>query len=323
MAKSFDCDKCSLSFGRGNNLKRHVLRFHSGKPIAKIGRPKFGKQNHPKKQHTASGVLCDVKPKIMVPSKTSITDPASETSANNEPTPIQSMDAVEPIAAIKQPSPVVTTKQVNRRPIVDRQLPRRVKKLEAEKEAEYWSSREAEIFDLLDIEDPAPKRKCDGVERDAKRQKVIQDGGGITGSAEPFFETTLLNETEERLPVFNGQSYSAKYHIKHNLANVALVDFEAQLDALFENLLKPVYDRAHDNDLVCVTITHEELGDSDEMYTRDVHISGLKKNYKVGDVLTKIYELAQSNSRFMLDGELDLKASIFRKSYRSYGSRRR
>ena len=104
---------------------------------------------------------------------------------------------------------------------------------------------------------------------------------------------------------------------------MALVDFEAQLDAFFENLLKPVYDRAHDNDLVCVTITHEELGDSDGMFTRDVHISGLKKNYKVGDVVTKIYELAQSNSRFMLDGELDLKASIFRKSYRSYGSRRR
>src|SRR5690349_24859520 len=54
---------------------------------------------------------------------------------------------------------------------------------------------------------------------DPKRMKIVQGGRGLpTGSSVPLFEATQIDETQVRqMPQFNGESYRAKFNIKHNL----------------------------------------------------------------------------------------------------------
>src|SRR5689334_17584771 len=68
MAKSFDCDKCVRVFDKCSNFKRHVQRFHSDRPKAKIGRPKqhASKSKTSKRTFTKKPAACPTLPNIVL-----------------------------------------------------------------------------------------------------------------------------------------------------------------------------------------------------------------------------------------------------------------
>ncbi len=83
-------------------------------------------------------------------------------------------------------------------------------------------------------------------------------------------------------------------------------------------MVNPVLHRADADDLVCITLRHDELA-TDELlgmdYSRELHHTQFKRNFNPEALFNMVYKVAQSNSIFLLDGILQMDASILKPNH--------
>ena len=159
---------------------------------------------------------------------------------------------------------------------------------------------------------PGPSRRVFGKrktlqtrrERHAKRQRMVQTGSGV----QPQLEFDLVREFEpEHLPRFHRVVSKRHYRLKHNLAEVDMLEMGDAIDDLFRKFMQPFLQAADDQDQVSLTVRQGRI--------RDIYVSYRKVNFDIQEIVNRLESVQQSQSgdSFLLDGELEIEVAITRK----------
>ena len=91
------------------------------------------------------------------------------------------------------------------------------------------------------------------------------------------------------------------YRLKHNIGAFANpFEVSEAIDGVFEEIMHPHLDQAGDNDLVSVGIQSANL-------TTDIFLPPRKKAaFRREDFLDTIFNIAQSNDKFLINGEFEI-----------------
>lgn len=141
--------------------------------------------------------------------------------------------------------------------------------------------------------------------------EVNQDGSGLnetTMQAEvtPIFTWTEIQPARvTKFSKFFKVSHQRQFKVEHNLQNFTnLFDIEEEMDSKFEGLVTPVISNASPNDIVFIGIANKDLN-------YDIFIPPCKvRRFDKQQFLNSIYEVVQSNAKFLLDGLLDVTVSV-------------
>ena len=136
---------------------------------------------------------------------------------------------------------------------------------------------------------------------------VTQEGGNIqiddTTVSEPFDPMInweiIENNGEVRHEKFKRTERRVVFRVVHNFTNfTTLKQYEEAIDTAFENAIRPLLNDSNPNDIFSAYIEHEELHPS--IYIGYQKVSAFDKHA----FLNKLYAIAQSNTKFLLDGVL-------------------
>ena len=157
-------------------------------------------------------------------------------------------------------------------------------------------------------------KACVNVAQDILRQwnnsepsANAQFGAGVVTPVPLTFSWQKVDGTTSATYIdnFKRNIHSSVYNVNHNLGSFKhLFQISTEIDNLFDSFIRPHLELCKDNDKICVDISHENLA-------TDVFISPFRKiKYRKTDFFNALYEVAQSNQTFLLDGQLKIKVSI-------------
>ena len=155
-------------------------------------------------------------------------------------------------------------------------------------------------------------KACENLARDILRQwdngeQSVQLGAGVVTPAQLTFSWQKVDGTNSSTYYdrFKRRVYSSVYNVKHNFGSFKhLFQISKEIDNLYHGFMNPHLEKCKDNDKICVDISHPNL-------VKDIFISPFRKiNYRKSDFFNALYEVAQSNESFLLDGHLKIKVSI-------------
>ena len=144
---------------------------------------------------------------------------------------------------------------------------------------------------------------------------VTQEGGNIriddTTVNEPFEPMinweVIENNGEVRHEKFKRTERRVVFKIEHNFKNFStLKQYEEAIDTAFENAVRPLLNNSNPDDIFSAYIEHEKLHPS--VYIGYQKVRAFDKHA----FLNKLYAIAQSNTKFLLDGALKVRVAIIR-----------
>jgi hypothetical protein len=151
------------------------------------------------------------------------------------------------------------------------------------------------------------KRAAPSSPQGPRRKRLrLQVGSGAAGPEVKFDWMVVRDFPPEHSPRFRRTQYRSLYRIDHNMgAFTDLLAVDSAIDSLFETLVMQKASVASDNDVLSITINHKDL-------TEPIFIQSRKSNLNREDFLNSVYEVAQSNGAFLMDGVLDLEVVIIK-----------
>lgn len=178
--------------------------------------------------------------------------------------------------------------------------------------AEFDSDLDRQMDAYFDAKYPVASSSVQGVKRKAlktrsehnKRIRGVQSGMGL----QPQLEFELVQQyAPEHLPRFHRIVYKAQYKLKHNLAQVDILEMGDSIDGLFQSFMQPFLDQADTDDQVSVTVRQARL--------REIFLSYKKKNFDIQEFANRLESINQSQTgdSFLLTGELDIEVAITKK----------
>lgn len=142
----------------------------------------------------------------------------------------------------------------------------------------------------------------------AFRVRESMDGGGRSDHPELHFESVPGTTSTVVHPNLQLTEHISRFTVRHNLKEVNILDIDRQIDEAFGKLAKPIVERAEPNDLISVRITHLDLTKG------PIFLTFLRSSSFSSEAFTnRIYEVSQSNTDFLLDGEFEVAISVLRR----------
>lgn len=134
------------------------------------------------------------------------------------------------------------------------------------------------------------------------KNKSKQRGYGIDSPV--VLDIQLTRSTESRNDRFHQLKHSSFFNIKHNLAEyLDIFKVEKEIDVFFKKFFDENTRNATDNDIVSLIVTHEEL-------ERPIYMNAKKRLWDTEDFLNRVFQISQSNSIFLLNGELQIELIV-------------
>ena len=136
-----------------------------------------------------------------------------------------------------------------------------------------------------------------------------QTGGEMLLDATPLKFVVVEDSTSSIMhhDKLNLTQHKTSYRVEHNLRNVDILSIGSEIDAAFRNVVQPVLDGANANDMIGVTVQHEELqhGPIFLPYVRN-------DSFSSQTFTDRIYQVTQSNTEFLVDGVFSITMSVLK-----------
>ena len=98
------------------------------------------------------------------------------------------------------------------------------------------------------------------------------------------------------------------FRVQHNFATVDVLSVSDAIDSAFSAVVDPIRASVHDDDLVSVTIRHSDLSRG------PIYLSFVRNSmFSSESFANRIFRVTQSNSSFLIDGELAVTVSVLRR----------
>lgn len=162
------------------------------------------------------------------------------------------------------------------------------------------------------FDDPDNNRQIDEIiaeDRKRKKREAIRSKGRFKESVNKtplIFKYEPIGEPSiEKSRILRKTDHEYKYKVSHNFIDVLdITQVGDQLDQLFKDMINPALEKAKKGDIVGIEINHVEL-------TNPLYISyTTKERVDPSDFCNKIFQVSQSNTTWLMDGEMTVTIKI-------------